>query len=129
VLRPAFVPFIVIPATFSNQLAAVATATQGAPPATLEVLTNPAAGSFAGTYAQSVALQAAAQINSGIADQLTRQHPPSIRSRIRRKTRSSFFDKEPTKLASAPSRSAVRSSWARIRRAVRSASDTSGRYK
>ena len=50
---------LVIPADFSQRLAGIAEATTAAPvPARIEVLTNPASGSFAGTFSQTVATTA-----------------------------------------------------------------------
>jgi YhgE/Pip-like protein len=60
---------LVIPTDFSAQLAAIATAgsTQAA---TIEVLTNPASGSYSGAYSQAVATAAVDEVSRGSAQQL-----------------------------------------------------------
>jgi len=57
---------LVVPADFSQRLLEIAQPTATAKPpsaAELVILTNPAAGSYAGTFAQSVAASAAEQVN------------------------------------------------------------------
>ena len=61
---------LVIPADFSSRLAAIATA-RSTEAATIEVLTNPASGSYSGTYSQAVATAAVDQVSRESARQLT----------------------------------------------------------
>lgn len=67
---------LVVPADFSRRLVGIATATTSVPvPARIEVLTNPASGSYAGTFSQTVATTAVdtvARLTSAkLADALT----------------------------------------------------------
>lgn len=60
---------LIIPPDFSAQLAAIATA-GATEPATIEVLTNPASGSYSGAYSQAVATTAVDQVARASAAQL-----------------------------------------------------------
>jgi len=60
---------LVIPADFSSRLAAIATA-GSTEAATIEVLTNPASGSYSGAYSQAVATAAVDQVSRESAGQL-----------------------------------------------------------
>ena len=53
---------LIIPADFSTRLAAIATA-GASEPATIEVLTNPASGSYSGAYSQAIATAAVDQVS------------------------------------------------------------------
>src|SRR3546814_4616168 len=53
---------LVIPADFSSRLTALATAGSTGP-ATIEVLTNPASGSYSGAYSQAIATAAVDQVS------------------------------------------------------------------
>lgn len=60
---------LVIPADFSAQVAAIA-ASRSTAPATIEVLTNPASGSYSGAYTQAVATAAVEEVSQETARQL-----------------------------------------------------------
>jgi len=60
---------LVIPADFSSRLAAIATA-GATEPANIEVLTNPASGSYSGAYSQAVATAAVDEVSRESARQL-----------------------------------------------------------
>lgn len=60
---------LIVPADFSSRLAAIATA-GATEAATIEVLTNPASGSYSGAYSQAVATAAVDQVSRESARQL-----------------------------------------------------------
>lgn len=77
---------LVIPANFTRRLLAIADPAVTDPsPATVEVLTNPASGSYAGTFSQTVATRAVDAVSAQASVQLTalltaasRTVPPSV---------------------------------------------------
>jgi YhgE/Pip-like protein len=58
-----FYAALIVPPEFSSQIVQLAAGTSTPRPATVEVLTNPASGSYAGTFSQTVATAAVDQIS------------------------------------------------------------------
>lgn len=73
IARDEYFAALVIPRDFSANLAAIAVPQDGATPraASIEVLSNPASGSYAGTFSQTVAVQAVESVSEAASKQLT----------------------------------------------------------
>jgi len=70
--RDEYLAALVVPADFSERVLAIGEASSAAPvPATVEVLTNPASGTYAGTFSQTVATTAAGQVSDATSRRLS----------------------------------------------------------
>lgn len=66
-----FFAALVVPADFSQRVLAIGQSASGSPsPASIEVLTNPASGSYAGTFSQTVATEAVRQVSAATSSEL-----------------------------------------------------------